>query len=414
MAVATETKPLPVDAVEAAGLPTFDVYKGVGTAVVGDTIAVAPVSPEVAKSNSHYETKAAQAVADTQPLDELDFKYIFHLNEEQAEAARTNAEAMKPSARVAVRLPRFAFDEMVKDGRYRTAVETGYSHGANHGQDEHWMKRYITARCQAESVLGIAPEEGEPPIVYGYLDQEGGDHAERAGLYGNLALILKPEVAKRSTFTIGDSMKGNMEPVGYSLDEAVVAEEAESIKSFSQGVGQEYIEAQVLGGVSMDDVEGVVLTVDPIGKPTGKSGKIEKWQSAEEVAEFLELLSGASPDIEITIRVRCFKGFEAKFLDLADKYPQVSFVGVVDVDDIDRSTTAFKPSTTPGLRRRLEAGGVSEEAIDRQIEDSEEKWQIAQERRAELEEKLPIMWQQRGGQEVPPNLSFIVTKSSRT
>ncbi len=407
MATQTETRPVETETPQQE--PEIDQHLG--------AIGMARSGTEVVTTNPHanFEAKAAQAISGHTKLRDNpgELERYFELTSEQAEGAVSNAEAMRPSARVAVRMPRFAFEAMLEDGQYLTAQDTGYSHGSALGPDA-YLGKYLDGREKAERLLGITPGEDNPSIVYGYVDYRGNEHEEQAARYGSLALILKPEVIARSTFTINDSMDGGIYPIPHDFEDAVLADQAEASKSYAHGLVQHYVEAQILGGVTMDDVEGIVLTVNPNNPAVGRSGETEEWQQAEEVERLLETMTERYPDIEVTVRIRCYRGFEKKFLDLADKYPKVKFIGVVDIEDTDLMPSySSTPGQTVGLERRLLEDDLPVEDIEELKEEAEDRWLAVRQRQQELEEKMPGIWQRRGGGQMPTNLSFVATKSRK-
>ncbi|WP_245154804.1 DUF3626 domain-containing protein [Nocardioides sp. 1609] len=141
-------------------------------------------------------------------------------------------------------------EALARDGVYRSQFETGTSNGgltAHVGGDRwRWESRLFAARYDA------GPAAARP--VYGALDR--GDPYGPATRFGSAHLRLRPEVAARTTFCFPDSC---LEP-----DAVVGPERAAELVALAEASGHDllddYVEAQVHGGVSLrDDVEAVVL-----------------------------------------------------------------------------------------------------------------------------------------------------------
>ena len=103
--------------------------------------------------------------------------------------------------------------------------------------------------------------------IFGHQERLHG--ARTVGLsYGDCAITIKSEVIEsRTTFTYGDSMNnrfgrgGEAETLG---EEVMVAEEAEQAKIIHERqpksadpLRDQYLEAQILGGIDMDDIETI-------------------------------------------------------------------------------------------------------------------------------------------------------------
>jgi len=110
------------------------------------------------------------------------------------------------------------------------------------------------------------PEDIEPHErpIYGYWSDADGEH-DKSGLeyYGGVAFMLKDDVRDRSTVTFGDSLDSELP--GSKLDKLNIV----SMEINEGLVGRDnfsYIEAQVHGGASIDDVEEVIISDYAMGK----------------------------------------------------------------------------------------------------------------------------------------------------
>jgi hypothetical protein len=155
----------------------------------------------------------------------------------------------------------------LEGGRMMTQFETGRSAGLYD----------VNLRMEAEAKgIGI-PEDvsvQERP-VYGAFDTRGCG----AGMYGPIKWVMKDGVKTRSTATYGDSLRafasGNMvaspaldpSPLSVYLDQYVL----EDLIDGKEPEG-EYVEAQIQGGILLEDVKGVVFDQTTI-MGGGKKGK---------------------------------------------------------------------------------------------------------------------------------------------
>lgn len=127
-------------------------------------------------------------------------------------------------------------------------------------------------RTYENDVMGLAPDapvEEKPVYGYGLWNREVGGY-----YYGDYTLKLKTEkVIDRTTWTIGDSMDNSIRPltveeVATGSNEGLVASsqwaagigEAWEEEDFDSLLGiVNYTEAQVHGGVTVDDIESIIV-----------------------------------------------------------------------------------------------------------------------------------------------------------
>lgn len=193
-------------------------------------------------------------------------------------------------------------DHLLHDGLYRNQFETGLSNGSlsafKGGDRDLWEAKLFGGAYQAHDVAAA-----ERP-KYGALDflRYADGPAPR---FGSCYLVLKPSIADRCTFTLGDShqptghvaIRGAMDGVMLGLLTTVASGQwdlgiphltvPDLLDRLSHGLGptlpdpaeqavgrllDHYIEAQIHGPVDLrSDVE--MLVADPAfqGTPTGKS-----------------------------------------------------------------------------------------------------------------------------------------------
>jgi hypothetical protein len=159
-------------------------------------------------------------------------------------------------------------EKLITDGRFKTQFETKTSRGS------------LVPDMRKETdvaQLGYHPNvASEMRPVYGYLTTGGTIDKDRlAGIkqYGELQFVMKRGTHSRSTYTTNDSLQGGYipSPMGvYSADAAV--------DKRTPGM---YSEAQIHGGVSLDDVDYVVVNVGVPDKSYWQNNKVseEKFES---------------------------------------------------------------------------------------------------------------------------------------
>jgi hypothetical protein len=179
----------------------------------------------------------------------------------QAEAEARLA-AWVAAAEIRVRIRPAHVLAFLRDGRYKTQFETGHSAG--------YFDPAIRSRLE-EMMLGVpheTPDELRP--VYGYLS--GSREAGPVAAYGRVVLHLEPEVRRRSTFTVGDTLDQTEAaklpffaptPVDSPSLISVNAEKdvlAASDFASLADAGHRYAEVQIYGQVRTRDVASVTFT----------------------------------------------------------------------------------------------------------------------------------------------------------
>lgn len=217
------------------------------------------------------------------------------------EAFRDEFEDHDPDLLVQVRVPVDLLEKILEDGRIKSQFETGTSLGV-YAPDE---RREVEA-----GQFGIPYDlsDGLRPI-YGYIPSPGWEEEKTPGVlslgeyadqYGEVVLVMRPEIKDRTTTTPNDSFAGDVGlPLGFDLDDhpellergpdspprllahmggladlvrtriatTMIGEQLKSIVEeyevgtrgyASMGVPRKrdraYIEAQIHGGLSLEDV----------------------------------------------------------------------------------------------------------------------------------------------------------------
>jgi len=215
-------------------------------------------------------------------------------DEETQKISRIISEGMKNATPV-VMVTSFALESIMQDGRFKTQFETGDSGGV------------ISPRIRsgAEKVLFDYPESsGTPPElrpVYGTVafDDPCGSGTfdersmERAEVYGSIRVVLNPDVSSRTTFSIGDTLstEGKIPSTPALLGETdpakLVAATSfpnpvdgasrvrDAVDKFDEfgfdvlppkvllsDIAPAYVETQIHGGLSVNDIAKVVIPAD--------------------------------------------------------------------------------------------------------------------------------------------------------
>jgi hypothetical protein len=169
-------------------------------------------------------------------------------------------------------------EKLITDGRFKTQFETNTSRGALN----------IPLREQTDAAqFGYHPSTApEMRPVYGYLTTGGTIDKNRFAMvkqYGDLQFVLKRSTNSRTTYTTTDSLDGAFYPSPLGTPSADAA----------RGRSGLYSEAQIHGGVSLDDVDYVVVSV---GVPDRSH-----WQNNKVSEEEFESISGMLAQVGIRV-----------------------------------------------------------------------------------------------------------------
>ncbi|MEV6431769.1 hypothetical protein [Nocardia sp. NPDC051463] len=204
---------------------------------------------------------------------------------------------------VAIRMKPEALEAVLRDGRFKSMFETGKSAGEPLVERRVWLERIWfgydrrTLPDDQRPIYGYVMLNGEyvaatGPQGIGWYERLkdmswkiGIGHSDRLSAYGEVQVVLKPEVLQRTTFTIGDSLNDresafpshilNPQPESYhaSPKPSESAEPGHLWADPLQAVDRQYdtaaftkatyAEAQVHGKVTLDDIDHVLLPSDP-------------------------------------------------------------------------------------------------------------------------------------------------------
>jgi hypothetical protein len=187
---------------------------------------------------------------------EGNYNWFENLTPQQQQTVRDtiSTTSQKPTY---VRMMPYGLGQTTRDGRMKNVHET-------RSKDD----RYLDQRSDYErEVMGIdpgTPDEYKP--IYGYVGDIG-----TADAYGPVAVKLKPQVRQRTTATVGDSLNGLAQP--YGVDKLPDLSHDQMMANIYGGVNVQnhlphgsifdYMEAQIHGGVSLDDIDSVHVDLEP-------------------------------------------------------------------------------------------------------------------------------------------------------
>jgi len=235
--------------------------------------AISPQDPDYAWLRQLYERdpKLYNQLARERQIEqfwELEARKKYRgktIEEAQAEATRVLREAVDDAPIIIRRSTEARLRQAIEDGRLKTQFETGTSSGLLD----------VEARRRLEDFTFDLPPGlplSERP-VYGLVSPGGVRPALESQAvhgYGDIQLVLKPSVRERTTVTVGDSLA----PIG---EKPVITRPAPIDAPDWQAAGphgrpdlgttqferRDYIEAQVRGGVRMEDIEEIVFARIP-------------------------------------------------------------------------------------------------------------------------------------------------------
>jgi hypothetical protein len=194
--------------------------------------------------------------------------------EESADITNKDLKEFSETAAVTVILPTSALEEVLNNGRMKTVHETKYSLAGNSSEE------YRALRVAYESLAfgynGDSPMEERP--VYGLLRSETLPMPEDAlMIYGGrnpAQIILKPEAKSRTTISDRDSLN-HFEPTTPLSDPKFEPSYiTQMVAVYRKGTGENFfetenfakygsIEAQVHGGIKLDDIGKVLFYETP-------------------------------------------------------------------------------------------------------------------------------------------------------
>jgi len=240
-----------------------------------------PYQGEVLKHQEHDQSSHGNWAEGSEGLDSMPYAWnpktkqgLDFATELSATGYKAGKKELKEIAEspIAVRIRETKLDLIVEDGRFKSLTEKP-------DQTSVYEINYAEGRYDLEKGLWGVPENANSPI-YGYLDSPlhvGVDNMTR--MYGDVKIVLKDTVSNRTTMSAGDSANHGLIPVRMSdarsgnLTNAQVHGTYIS-RAFQRGadtVSQpitsmrgkskiDYFEAQIHGGITLNDIKSVTLS----------------------------------------------------------------------------------------------------------------------------------------------------------
>ncbi len=198
-------------------------------------------------------------------------------------AAEERAREQLFDAEVTIRTPVDVVDDVAEEWRFKSQFETQTSRGTLDNE----------IRANGESELFSYPDytSSEDRPIYGYMQRMSGSGGWEGGVeqYGDVRWELKRDVRARTTFTQGDSLSLQRAPAPvdqpdfraltppYQFPDEAHARDRDILQHEAGIWGDvNYVEAQIHGGVRVDDVAAVVF-------PKHMQRTIEEGSSLPEV-----------------------------------------------------------------------------------------------------------------------------------
>ena len=150
------------------------------------------------------------------------------------------------------------------DGRIKSTWETHFRGGG-----------YDVRRDEVEREMRIRAKgtAKDPHPVYGAVWSKNGRDEEKGGAggrYGESYMILKDDrIRDRTTFTFDDSFAGHRSRM-------LTWEDAAYAKAMMNIQGGNYVEAQILGGVTADDIESINIPISNRGNAEEIRAEVER------------------------------------------------------------------------------------------------------------------------------------------
>lgn len=163
-----------------------------------------------------------------------------------------------------IRISGTLLSKLAADGQFKTQHDTGFSAGSYSPsmRDDHEL-----------NMFGV--EKTRP--IYGYVQDQGGLTSHAQIYYGEVVVVLKPGVKDRTTLTWEDSLNISQPPAPIPYRDVTTAIDSRIGAAISSEYGLRrpgYVEAQIHGGVTIDDISHFEVHVDNARRPLQNYDKI--------------------------------------------------------------------------------------------------------------------------------------------
>jgi phage gp29-like protein len=213
-------------------------------------------------------------------------RFVESAGEEAVLRSEANLKKVFDNSEVFIRCKSKVIDKILAD-RFKSQFETGTSGGA--------LAKGARAKTELELMDYPTKTDKSMRPIYGYWGDTGKHHETTATWYGEVVVRLKQSARERATFTVEDSLParyptsaasspslGAVKPTTIPfIDKQRVArlEKVQSIKDLQNALATStYIEAQIHGQVTPDDIAEIIYTGGSMPSDYAK-----KWAKAKKV-----------------------------------------------------------------------------------------------------------------------------------
>lgn len=187
---------------------------------------------------------------------------------EQAKADAAELVEQVKSQPIVINYQPGSVSAILDSGRVKNQFETGY--GTWEDLDGRSFSEALTS-----GVSPTTPSSQRP--IYGTVAVDGVNTFTRYTLpYGGVRLVLKDSVKDRSTVTAGDSFERRHVGSPARNPDPTMFPKADQENGY-----QFYVEAQVLGGLPIEDIEELILTDDGANLPSRNQEFVELMEKAD-------------------------------------------------------------------------------------------------------------------------------------
>jgi hypothetical protein len=219
-------------------------------------------------------------------------------SEEKTNQLKNEVERIKDDFNVSINIAWNNLTSVLEKGRVISLWENQHKQKE---RDEHFssLVKYSERRNSVEKLIGNRAKGGrnDPHPIYGAAFCPNGRdelHGGAGGHYGETFIVLKKDKIKnRTSFCYDDSFNGYSNWM-LDWDGGVVAKSIHNLKEGKSPNG--YVEAQILGGVTVDDIESINIPSSAFSKANEGGYSIGRDISSE-----IERLREEYPNIKFNI-----------------------------------------------------------------------------------------------------------------
>lgn len=169
------------------------------------------------------------------------------------------------------------------------------------------------------------------------------------------------------------------------MDEAARQFELDNTSNTLKGRRQNYIEAQIQGGLTLDDIESITYRADQMDKKS--------------IVEFLASVEAAKPGLPVTVIYPAAGHFYGDFIRIARENPHVTIIGLVETSSADTNGSFVTPFEALHRSKSIQA-------------ESQDAWQQARAKQKKLVEAIEKYSQEHYSEPAPTNIKVEVAATT--